>query len=69
MKVVIKRDTSKSIGLKEANDKTFAMLREAYNKEYKQHSPARQNLSKKEDIAFVRAQKKRIIDRRRAINP
>jgi len=51
------------MGHKEA----YAMLREQYNDKYwKQHSPRRAKLSKKEDIAFAREQKRILFEKERA---
>ena len=52
--------------LKAVNE-SFAMLGEAYEKEWKQHSLKRVNFSKIEDIAFVKKQKQRLFDNKRAI--
>ena len=50
-----------------AVNNSFAMLGEGYNKEWKQHSLKRAKLSKIDDIAFVRKQKQRLFDNKRAI--
>ena len=55
------------MGFAEAHDKAFAMLTEGYKKEWKHASPMRLLLSKKEDIAFVRKQKKSLFDQKQAL--
>ena len=54
--------------ISEAHDKAFAMLKEGLKKEYKKDVPRRAKLSRQEDIAFVRAHRKKLFDQRRAID-
>ena len=54
--------------MSESHDKAYAMLREGYNREWKKHSPARAKLNKKEDVAFVRAQKRKLFESRQNID-
>ena len=55
------------MAISESHDRAFAMLREGYQKEWKKHTPTREMLSKKEDIAFVRKQKKSLFDQKQAL--
>ena len=54
--------------ISKAHDKAFAMLSEGFDLEWKEASPKRSQLNKKEDVAFIRAQKKKLRDQRRAID-
>ena len=55
------------MAMSESHDKAFAMLLEGYNKDNKEHAPARAKLSKKADIAFVRKQRQRLFDQKQAL--
>ena len=52
----------------QALDNAFNELRGGFKPEWKKHTPARAKLSKKEDVAFVRKQRQRLFEQKRAID-